>query len=337
MSKNPPATSVTPGLLQNDLTVMGRARALLLQNVAVTGLIVLIIISALLSPHFLTADNIFNVFRQWTMVGLIAVGLTFVIISGGIDLSGGSILALSAVVGAVVAPHIGTFGMVGVVLLVGAVCGYINGAVITWGKVPPFVATLGMMTVARGLALIISEGRTIPTQLAPDFIYWFGRGYIGVVPAPVILTGLVFIFAAVALKYTTFGRFVCLVGDNPVGAHRSGINVDGMQRSVYTLHGVLAALAGLLFLGRLGVGEPTAGMLFELSGIAAVVIGGTPFTGGIGSIGLSFVGLMVIGLTYNILNLLSISPYAQDVARGVIIVIAVMFSIRRMGSGKSRR
>lgn len=323
----PPAAPVPPA---------ARIRALLLQNVAVTGLVVLIIVSALLSPHFLTADNIFNVFRQWTMVGLIAIGLTFVIISGGIDLSGGSILALSAVVGALAAPHVGPVGMIATVLLVGAACGYVNGAVITWGKVPPFVATLGMMTVARGLALIISEGRTIPTQLAPDFIFWFGRGYLGPVPAPVILTAVVCVIAAVVLKYTSFGRFVCLVGDNPVGAHRSGLDVDRMKRSVYTLHGVLAALAGLLFLGRLGVGEPTAGMLFELSGIAAVVIGGTPFTGGVGSVALSLVGLMVIGLTYNILNLLSVSPYAQDVARGVIIVIAVMFSIRRLAGGRGR-
>ena len=313
------------------------AKDLMLRNIAVTGLLVLIVVSSFLSPYFLTVDNLFNVLRQWTMVGLIAVGLTFVIISGGIDLSGGAVLALATVVGALAAPVVGTVGMVAVVLLVGAACGYINGAVITWGKVPPFVATLGMMTAARGLALIMSEGRTISAELAPSFTFAFGRGYLGPIPMPVLLAGIVFIVAAVVLKYTVYGRHVCLVGDNPVGAHRSGIQVDGVIRSVYTLHGVLAAMAGLLFLGRLGVGEPTGGMLFELSAIAAVVIGGTPFVGGVGSVLLTFVGLMVIGLTYNILNLLSVSPYAQDFARGVIIVVAVMFSIRREAKNRARK
>jgi ribose/xylose/arabinose/galactoside ABC-type transport system permease subunit len=333
MNKADPAVLDAPA---PPASISARILDILLQNVAITGLVVLVIISAFLSPYFLTADNLFNVLRQWSMVGLIAVGLTFVIISGGIDLSGGAILALAAVVGALVYPHVGAIGMIGTVLLVGFVCGYINGAMITWGRVPPFVATLGMMTAARGLALMLSDGRTLPVQLPADFVFWFGRGYIGPAPAPVVLTAVVIVLAALALKYTTYGRRVCLVGDNAVGAHRAGIQVDAVTRSVYTLHGVLAAAAGLLFLGRLGVGEPTAGMLFELSGIAAVVIGGTPFTGGVGSVGLTLVGLMVIGLTYNILNLLSVSPYAQDIARGVIIVIAVMFSIRRIGGGKKR-
>ncbi|WP_156640100.1 ABC transporter permease [Bosea sp. PAMC 26642] len=314
----------------------GFLRDLALKNIAVTGLIALIVASAMLSPYFLTVDNIFNVLRQWSMVGLIAIGLTFVIISGGIDLSGGAIMALATVVGALTAPHLGAFGMVLVVLAIGSLCGFLNGAMITWGRVPPFVATLGMMTAARGMALILSDGRTLPAQLPPEFVFVFGRGYLGPVPMPVLLTAIAFVVAAVALKHTVYGRHVCLVGDNPVGAHRSGIPVDRVVRSVYVLHGVLAAAAGLLFLGRLGVGEPTGGMLFELSAIAAVVIGGTPFAGGVGSVFLTFIGLMVIGLTYNILNLLSVSPYAQDVARGLIIVVAVMFSIRRESKGKAR-
>jgi ribose/xylose/arabinose/galactoside ABC-type transport system permease subunit len=317
--------------------ISASAKDLMLRNIAITGLLALIVVSTFLSPYFLTVDNIFNVFRQWTMVGLIAIGLTYVIISGGIDLSGGAVLALATVVGALAAPVVGSAGMIVVVILVGAACGYINGALITWGKVPPFVATLGMMTAARGLALILSEGRTLTADLAPEFVFAFGRGYLGPIPMPVLLTAIVFVVAAVVLKYTVYGRYVCLVGDNPVGAHRSGIQVEGVIRSVYTLHGVLAAMAGLLFLGRLGVGEPTGGMLFELSGIAAVVIGGTPFVGGVGSILLTFVGLMVIGLTYNILNLLSVSPYAQDFARGVIIVVAVMFSIRREARSRVRK
>jgi ribose/xylose/arabinose/galactoside ABC-type transport system permease subunit len=162
----------------------------------------------------------------------------------------------------------------------------------------------------------------------------FGRGYVGPVPVSVIVTGAIFIAAGIALKYTRYGRSVALVGDNEVGAHRAGIHVDNVKRGVYTLSGALAAVGGLIFLGRLGVGEPTAGFMFELSAIAAVVIGGTPFIGGSGSILLTFIGLMVIALTYNILNLLSVTPYAQDIARGVIIVIAVMFSMRRLSLGK---
>lgn len=311
-----------------------RIGSLLLHNAPLTGLVVLVIISTAISPQFMTEQNVFNIFRQWTMVGLIAVGLTFVIISGGIDLSGGSILALATIVGALLVPKIGVGLAVAAVLLTGWVCGYINGAFITWGRVPPFVATLGMLTMARGLALVLGDGRTIAVDLPPVFRFWFGTGYFGPVPAPVVLAAAVFALAAFVLRMTRYGRRVALVGDDEVAAYRCGIDVQRVQRSVYALHGLLAGVAGLLFLGRLGVGEPTAGMLYELSGIAAVVIGGTPFTGGTGGVGLTVIGLLVIGVTYNILNLLSVSPYAQDIARGVIIVIAVMFSIRRLRASR---
>jgi ribose/xylose/arabinose/galactoside ABC-type transport system permease subunit len=327
-------SNTTPSLLQRLRGGHGEehGRDLVLRwlmtNAAFVGLILLIIVSALLSPYFLTEQNLFNVLRQWTMVGLIAVGLTFVIMSGGIDLSGGAILACATVVGALAMPQLGAAGAIGVVILVGAAFGYLNGAIITWGRVTPFVATLGTMTIARGAALMLSDGRTVITQMPDWFAFWFGRGFIGPVPAPVLIAAVFFIVAAVALRMTRYGRLVAMVGDNEVAAYRCGVNVPRVKRSVYVIHGVGAALAGLLFLGRLGVGEPASGALFELSGIAAVVIGGTPFTGGAGGVGLTFIGLMVIGLTYNILNLLSVSPYAQDIARGVIIVVAVMFSVR---------
>lgn len=329
-----PLDAPQPNGLQN---LGSTALQFLLNNFAFAGLVILIVISTLLSPYFLTADNIFNVLRQWSMVGLLSIGMTYVIMSGGIDLSGGAVLALCAVAGSLLAPIVGAPAMIVLVMLIGLACGYINGALITWGLVPPFVATLGMMTAARGVALMLTEGRTIPATLPPEFVYVFGRGYLGPVPMPVIVTAIVFILAGIALKYTTYGRKVALVGDNEVGAHRSGLHVDRIKRGVYAFNGFLAAIAGLLFLGRLGVGEPTAGMMFELSAIAAVVIGGTPFTGGVGSVLLTFIGLMVIALTYNILNLMSVSPYAQDFARGVIIIIAVMFSIRRISTSKNRR
>jgi ribose/xylose/arabinose/galactoside ABC-type transport system permease subunit len=191
-----------------------------------------------------------------------------------------------------------------------------------------------MLTSARGLALILTNGHTNPVELPAWFIFWFGRGYVGPVPAPVLLTAAVFVVAGLVLNWTRYGRSVNLIGDDMVAAYRCGIPVEQVQRSVYTLHGVLAGLAGLLFLGRLSVGEPAAGQLYELSAIAAVVIGGTPFTGGTGNVAFTAIGLFVIGLTYNILNLLSVSPYAQDVARGIIIIVAVMFSIRRLKAAR---
>lgn len=317
-----------------DESMARRVRAFLLQHAPLTGLIVLVVIATALSPHFLTPENIFNILRQWSMVGLIAVGLTFIIIAGGIDLSGGSILGLAAICGALLVPVVGIGWTIMLVIAIGALAGYINGAFITWGDVPPFVATLGMLAVARGLAFTLTDGRSVDVTLPDWFRFWFGTGYVGPVPAPVVLTALLFVVAGVVLKLTRFGRAVALIGDNEVAAYRSGIKVARMKRAVYTIHGVLAALAGLLFLGRLGVGEPTAGTLYELNGIAAVVIGGTPFTGGTGGMGLTAIGLLVIGVTYNILNLLSISPYAQDIARGVIIVVAVTFSIRRLRASR---
>lgn len=306
-------------------------RGLLLRYAALVGLLVLVLLAALLSPHFLSWLNLFNILRQWSMVGLIAVGLTFVIIAGGIDLSGGALVAMCAVIGAVLVPVLGPALGLLAVLLAGLAAGGVSGAVITWGGVPPFIATLGMMTIARGIALFLSDGRTLPVTLPPALRFWLGQGYFGVVPAPVILAAGVFVAAGLVLRLTPYGRSVAFVGDNAAAAHRCGIDVARVRRSVYALHGVLAACAGLLFIGRLGVGDPTAGLLFELSGIAAVVIGGTPFTGGTGSIAATAIGLLVIGVTYNILNLLSVSPYAQDIARGVIIVVAVLIGVRRGG------
>lgn len=322
-------TEAVPSRISAGQTAWANLRPLLLRQVPPLGLIVLTIAAALLSPHFLSWLNLFNILRQWSMVGLLAVGLTYVIIAGGIDLSGGALVALTAVAGAVLVPALGPAAGILAVLLVGFAAGYVNGAVITWGRVPPFIATLGMMTIARGFALFLSDGRTIPVTLPPFARFWLGQGHVGVVPAPVILTAVLFVAAALVLRMTPYGRAVGFVGDNPAAAYRCGIRVPRIQRSVYTLHGVLAACAGLLFIGRLGVGDPTAGLLFELSGIAAVVIGGTPFTGGTGGVGCTAIGLLVIGVTYNILNLLSVSPYVQDIARGVIIIVAVLFGVRR--------
>ncbi len=299
----------------------------------VYGVLALIVVSSLVSPHFLTVENLFNVLRQWSMVALIGVGMTFIIINRGIDVSGGSILALGCVLGAAVLPSLGVWGMVGLVLLAGTLCGALNGLAVTLGGIPPFITTLGMMTVARGAALIIADGHTLLATLPPGFVFWMGTGRLWGVPTPILLVVLVFLAAAFVLRMTKYGRHVALVGDSEAAAFAAGIHVKRITLSVYVIHGFLAGLAGLVFLGRLGVGEPTAGFLFEMNAIAAVVLGGTPFTGGQGGVGATFLGVLILGLTYNILNLLGVSPYAQDVARGLIIILAVYISVKRSRGG----
>ncbi|HSB72942.1 MAG TPA: ABC transporter permease [Candidatus Methylomirabilis sp.] len=310
-----------------------REREFWLRYSTLYGVIALILVSSILSPHFLTVENLFNVLRQWSMVALIGVGMTFIIINRGIDVSGGSILALGCVLGAAVLPRVGVWGMIVLVLLAGTVCGLLNGLAITLGNIPPFITTLGMMTIARGAALIIGEGHTILAVLPPAFSFWLGTGRLLGVPTPILLVVLVFLVGGFILRMTRYGRHVALVGDSEAAAFAAGIHVRRITLSVYVIHGFLAGLAGLVFLGRLGVGEPTAGFLFEMNAIAAVVLGGTPFTGGQGGVGATFLGVLILGLTYNILNLMGVSPYAQDVARGLIIILAVYISVRRTRLG----
>ncbi len=311
------------------MTPIWREKDFWLKYSAFYGLIALVVVSGFVSPHFLTLDNVLNIFRQWSMIAIIGVGMTFVIIGRGIDLSGGAVLALCAVLGALLFPKVGAAAMVVIVLAVGLLCGAVNGLLVARAGIAPFITTLGMMTVARGGALIASDGRTVVSNLPERFQWWFGTGYLFGVPTPVWWVAIAALAAIAVLRFTTYGRHVALVGDSEPAAFAAGIKVKWVTFSVYAVHGLLAGLAGLVFLGRLGVGEPTAGGLYELSAIAAVVIGGTPFTGGQGGVGFTLLGILILGFTYNILNLLGVSPYAQDVARGVIIIAAVYLSVKR--------
>jgi ribose transport system permease protein len=310
-----------------------RERGFWLRYSTFYGVIALIIASSVASPYFLTVENLLNVLRQWSMVALISVGMTFIIINRGIDVSGGSILALACVLGAAILPAVGVWAMIAMVLLTGTLCGVLNGLAITVGSIPPFITTLGMMTIARGLALIIAEGRTILATPPPAFTFWMGAGRLWRIPTPILWVVLVFVVAGFVLQKTRYGRHVALVGDSEAAAYAAGIRVRRTILSVYVIHGFLAGLAGLVFLGRLGVGEPTAGFLFEMNAIAAVVLGGTPFTGGEGGLGATFLGVLILGLTYNILNLMGVSPYAQNVAQGLIIILAVYLSVRKSQLG----
>lgn len=280
---------------------------------------------AITSPDFLTMGNLLNVFRQVSINALIAFGMTLVILLGGIDLSVGSILALSSVLTALMLSHgIDPVVATSVGVLAGAGMGMLNGLVISKGKVAPFIATLGMMTILRGVALVVSEGRPI-TGLNSDFFAMLGGGYVGgIIPVPVIIMLVMFGVFWFVLKNTVFGRHVYAVGGNEEASRLSGINTDRIKIWVYTLSGAMAATAGMILTSRLNSAQPTAGTGYELDAIAAVVLGGTSLTGGRGWIFGTLVGALLIGILNNGLNLLGVSSFYQQVIKGVVILLAVL-------------
>ncbi|AMC33510.1 ABC transporter permease subunit [Janthinobacterium sp. B9-8] len=291
-------------------------------------LLALLLISGVLSVmsrDFLTVNNLLNVLRQVSINALIAFGMTFVILLGGIDLSVGAVLALSSVaiasmMAAGVDPVLATlFGV-----LAGAALGAVNGIIISRGKVAPFIATLGTMTVFRGLALVASDGRPI-TGFNSDFFSMLGAGYIAnLIPVPVITTMIAFIALWFILKKTVFGRHVYAVGGNEEASLISGVKVNRVKLWVYTLSGGLSALAGVILTSRLNSAQPNAGMGYELDAIAAVVLGGTSLSGGRGWIVGTLIGAVLIGVLNNGLNLLSVSSFYQQVIKGSVILLAVL-------------
>lgn len=288
--------------------------------------LVLLLICAVLSflsPVFLTAPNLINVIRQISINGILAIGMTLIIITGGIDLSVGSQVALT---GAVVAGLLSSGTSIALAIIVGlaagALIGFINGTIITKGGVPPFIVTLGMLTAARGITLIYTGGRPI-YNLGSTFRF-FGAGYVGGIPVPVIILGIILIISHFVAKYTVFGREVYAVGGNPEAAVYSGVNKNKRLVQVYTFMGFLSAITGIVLTSRLGSADPTAGTGFELDAIAAVVIGGTSMFGGEGAVTGTMIGALIIGVINNGLNLLNVSSYYQQVIKGVIVVGAVL-------------
>ncbi|MYZ47037.1 ABC transporter permease [Propylenella binzhouense] len=302
----------------------------MLVHYAVTGsnilaLAILLAVGASLSPYFLDVTNIFNVMRGTSMVGIVAIGMTYVILNRGIDLSVGSIVGVAAILSAGLAEY-GVLGWVIAPVLFAGLLGLGNGLLITQLKLQPFIATLGMMIFARGLVYVYSDGSPIVVSDAPSAMRFLGSGYLGPVPMPVIVFALVALIGAVVLKSTIFGREVYAVGANEEAARLSGIHVQRNQISVYVISGLCAGLAGILLTARLTVGDPNAGTLFELDAIAATLIGGTTFDGGVGSVGGTVIGIMILAFLANILNLVGVSPYMQMLLKGVIIVLAVVVS-----------
>lgn len=274
-------------------------------------------------PNFLTLQNLVNVLRQISINGILAVGVTFVLLTGGVDLSLGSLVALTGVIAARFA-HPGEFTVLAPVclgILAGAGCGVVNGLIVTRGRVAPFIVTLGMMTAARGLALLASGGRPV-SNLSAAFLR-IGGGDIAAIPIPIL------IFFGVALASYSFlrnlraGRHLYAVGGNENAARASGIKVGRVKMMAYTLCGGLAGLAGVVLASRITTGQPNAGLGYELDAIAAVVIGGTSLNGGVGGVGGTVLGALLIGVLNNGLDLLNVSSYYQQVVKGVIIVGAV--------------
>jgi len=301
----------------------------------VVALAVLVVVLAVLKPNFLSAANLLNVVRQVSINGILAVGVTVVLLTGGVDLSLGSVVAVTGV-GAANLACPGDFQLAVPItagILAGAACGSVNGAVVTRCGVPSFIATLGMMTAARGLALVLSEGRPVSnmspalTRLAGDV---FG------IPVPALILAVVAGAVAWSLKNLLWGRYIYAVGGNAQAARAAGIRVRGVVFLAYALCGALAGLAGVVLASRITTGQPNAGVGYELDAIAAVVIGGTRLSGGVGGIGGTLLGVLLMGVIGNGLDLLNVPSYYQQIVKGVIIIGAVWFDRCHQQTGKGQ-
>ncbi|WMJ78929.1 MULTISPECIES: ribose ABC transporter permease [unclassified Sedimentibacter] len=299
----------------------------LLKNKPLIVLLITSIIVAILNPRFLTWGNILTVLRQTSINAVIATGMTFAILIGGIDLSVGSVLGIcGAVAAAMISSGTNVFIAVIVVLLLGTFIGFLNGTLITAGRLQPFIATLGTVTLLRGIILVFTQGRPISTGSteASEAFGEIGSGFIGPIPIPVYIMILVFIIAYYILNHTRIGRYIYATGSNEEATIYSGIKTNRVKLFVYSASGMMAALAGILITARLGSAQPTAGAGYELDAIAAVVLGGTSMAGGIGTIAGTAIGALIIGVLNNALNLMQVSSYYQDVAKGIVILAAVL-------------
>ncbi|NDL62183.1 ABC transporter permease [Acerihabitans arboris] len=287
--------------------------------------------------YFLSQDNMLIVLRQISINGILAIGMTFVIITAGVDLSVGSVLGLAGIVAARFATSGSAMAIggtewpllmpVAIALGIGLICGFLNGYILGKYRLQPFIVTMGMLSAARGLTLLTTDGNPV-SQLRDNF-RWLGNGYVFGIPMPVVVFALLFALAWFALNKMTFGRYVYAVGGNEKSARTSGINVLRIKVIVYTLCGVLSAFAGLILTARTGSAQTGAGASYELDAIAAVVIGGTSMAGGIGTLRGTLFGVLIIGVMNNGLDLLGVQSYYQQIIKGALIVFAVMLDPSR--------
>ncbi|MFE9864052.1 substrate-binding domain-containing protein [Streptomyces sp. NPDC005506] len=312
-------------------------RRILLDNGALSALVVLVVAMSLLSGDFLTTQNLLNVGVQASVTAILAFGVTFVIVSAGIDLSVGSVAALSATVLAWMATSEGVPVWIAVILAVatGIACGLVNGALVSYGKLPPFIATLAMLSIGRGLSLVISQGSPIPF---PDSVSVLGDTLGGWLPVPVLVMVAMGLVTAVVLGRTYIGRSMYAIGGNEEAARLSGLRVKRQKLVIYALSGLFAAVAGIVLASRLVSAQPQAAQGYELDAIAAVVIGGASLAGGVGKASGTLIGALILAVLRNGLNLLSVSAFWQQVVIGVVIALAVLLdTVRRRAGGGSAK
>jgi len=287
------------------------------------GLIVLCVVITIVSPAFMTLSNITNIFTQVSTNAIIAIGMTFVILTGVIDLSVGSTVAISGALAASILKSTNNIPLaILVAAITGIVIGLINGILISKGKLQAFIVTLATMTIFRGATLVFTNGTPI-SKLSETFVK-IGNGKIGFIPIPVIITIVILIISIYLLTQTRFGRYLYALGGNEDSAKLSGINTNKIKTLVYVISGFASSIAGIIITSRIGSASPNAGTSFELDAIAAVVIGGTSLSGGEGKITGTIIGALIIGVLNNGLNLMNVSPFYQSIVKGLVILIAVL-------------
>ncbi|MBU3892926.1 ribose ABC transporter permease [Serratia rubidaea] len=299
----------------------------LLEQKSLIALLVLIAVVSSMSPNFFTLNNLFNILQQTSVNAIMAVGMTLVILTSGIDLSVGSLLALTgAVAASIVGLEVNALVAVAAALALGAAVGACTGVIVAKGKVQAFIATLVMMLLLRGVTMVYTNGSPVNTGFTDvaDAFGWFGIGRPLGVPTPIWIMAMVFIAVWYILQHTRLGRYIYALGGNEAATRLSGISVDRVKIIVYSLCGLLAALAGVIEVARLSSAQPTAGTGYELDAIAAVVLGGTSLAGGKGRIVGTLIGALILGFLNNGLNLLGISSYYQMIVKAVVILLAVL-------------
>jgi ribose transport system permease protein len=299
---------------------------------AIYGL--LLITLSLLSPYFLSVNNFLNILVAVSTIGIIAVAMTMVIVSGGIDLSVGSVVALAGVAVAQLSHRMPLAAAILSALLIGLLVGLFNGLAVTRAGINPLIATLGTLSIARGLAFVFSGGLT--QTISDESFGFLGRGFLLGVPFQVLVMALLFVLAAWVMRSTVFGRSIYAIGGNAQASRLAGLPVQRLQMAVYLLSGLAAALGGVFLASQLGAGAPQAAQGIELSVIAAVILGGTSLSGGKGAIGGTLLGVLILGTLNNGLTLLNVSSYYQEVARGVVLLLAVGLDQLRLRLGNRK-
>jgi ribose transport system permease protein len=328
------ATVETEAPARAPSPALARATSILQRQGVLVALVLLVLFGALRYDNFLSAYNISTLLRYNSMFGLIALGMTFVIITGGIDLSVGAVAALGSVVAALVSPA-GLLPTTAAGVLAGTLVGFLSGVIIARLNMLPFIVTLAMLLAARGLALIFGNNTSVGVSTDSGFTY-LGQGDFLGLPIPAVIMIVAYLIGAVVLNHSAYGRHILAVGGNEEAARLMGLPVERIKIAVYTLSGALAGLAGVILAAQFGAGQPAEGVGWELSTIAAVVVGGTLLTGGMGTVGATLAGTLLLGLIFNILNfengqgMISLSVFWQSVIRGAFLLVVVLLQNRLM-------